>query len=97
LAVYQKFQEELFPLTQRTVELVLAYASVFQRLTDDQAAKIVDEYLTIQDSRQKTMKKYFKQFMKILPSKKVFRYLQIENKLAAVGCYELAEQIPLER
>jgi hypothetical protein len=95
--VYQKFQEELFPLSQRTVELVLAYASVFQSLSDDQAAKIVEEYLTIQDSRQKIMRKYFKQFMKILPAKKVFRYLQIENKIAAAGRYELAQEIPLAK
>jgi hypothetical protein len=95
--VYQKFQEELFPLAQRTAELILAYASVFQSLTDDQAAKIVDEYLTIQDSRQKVVRKYFKQFKKILPAKKVFRYLQIENKLTAVARFELAQEIPLAR
>ena len=95
--VYQKFQEELFPLTQRTAELILAYASVFQSLTDDQAAIIVEEYLTIQDSRQKTMRKYFKQFKKILPAKKVFRYLQIENKITAAGRYELAQEIPLAK
>ena len=77
--VYQKFQEELFPLTQRTVELVLAYASVFQSLTDDQAAKIIEEYLTIQDSRQKTMRKYFKQFMKILPAKKFFAIFRLKT------------------
>ena len=95
--VYQKFQEELFPLAQRTAELILAYASVFQSLTDDQAAIIVEEYLTIHDSRQKVVRKYFKQFKKILPAKKVFRYLQIENKIDAIGRYELAQEIPLAR
>ena len=95
--VYQKFQEELFPLTQRTAELILAYASVFQSLTDDQAAIIVDEYLTIQDSRQKVVRKYFKQFKKKKKKKKVFRYLQIENKITAAGRYELAQEIPLAR
>jgi uncharacterized protein YdiU (UPF0061 family) len=88
--IYQKFQEELFPLSQRTVELVLAYASVYQNLTDEQAAKIIEEYLTIQESRQMSMRKYFNEFSKILPAKKVFRYLQIENKMDAVGRYELA-------
>ncbi len=95
--VYQKFQEELFPLAKRTVELIMAYATVFQSLTDDQAAIIVEEYLTIQDSRQKVVRKYFKQFNKILPAKKVFRYLQIENKLTAAARYELAQEIPLAR
>ena len=84
-------------MTQRTAELILAYASVFQSLTDDQAAIIVEEYLTIHDSRQKVVRKYFKQFKKILPAKKVFRYLQIENKIDAIGRYELAQEIPLAR
>jgi hypothetical protein len=35
--------------------------------------------------------------MKILPAKKVFRYLQIENKMDAAGRYELAKEIPLAK
>jgi len=32
---------------------------------------------------------------KVLPGKKAFRYMQIESKLAAIGRYELAKEIPL--
>ena len=95
--IYQEFQEELFPLRKRTIELVMAYATVFQSLTDEQASIIIEEYLTIQSSHQKIVSKYFKKFMKLLPAKKVFRYLQIENKIDAIGRYELAQEIPLAR
>ena len=61
-----------------------------QTLTDDQAAKIVDEYFAILDT-------YMKKLNKGLPAKKVFRYLQVENKLAAIARYELAKAIPLAK
>jgi len=31
----------------------------------------------------------------VLPAKKVARYYQLENKIQAVGRYDLAEKIPL--
>ena len=47
--VYEKHQEELFQVSQRGATLILAYASVYQSLTDEQATKIIDEYYDIQD------------------------------------------------
>ncbi len=41
------------------------------------------------------MKKFTLDLEKVLPGKKVFRYLQVENKLEAIGRYELAKEIPL--
>ena len=75
----------------------LAYASVFQTLTDEQAVKLVDEYYDIQDDRLTVMKKMAVDVGKVLPGKKAFRYLQVEAKLSAIGRYELAKEIPLAR
>ena len=41
------------------------------------------------------MKKMMLDVEKALPGKKAFRYMQIEAKLAAIGRYELAKEIPL--
>jgi hypothetical protein len=49
----------------------------------------------IRDDRQMAMKKFTLDLEKVLPGKKVFRYLQVENKLEAIGRYELAKEIPL--
>lgn len=95
--VYDKHQEELFQVNQRGAKLILAYASVYQTLTDEQAVKLVDEYYDIQDDRIAVMKKMAVDVGKVLPGKKAFRYLQVEAKLSAIGRYELAKEIPLAR
>jgi hypothetical protein len=93
--VYEKYQEELFQVSQRGAQLILAYASVYQTMTDDQAVKIVDEYYDIQDDRLTVMKKMAADVGKVLPGKKAFRYMQVETKLNAIARYELAKEIPL--
>lgn len=95
--VYEQHQEKLFQISQRGAELILAYASVYQTLTDDQAVKIVDEYYDIQDERLAAMKKLMADVGKVLPGKKAFRYMQVEAKLSAIARYELAKEIPLAK
>jgi len=85
--VYDELQKDLFQANQRAAKLIVAYASVYQTLTDDQAAKIVARTAILDRSMQKLAKG--------LPAKKVFRYLQVENKLEAIARYEIAKQIPL--
>ena len=40
---------------------------------------------------------YLKRFRKVLPEKKVMRFMQIENKMDAVIEFELAGSIPLAK
>jgi hypothetical protein len=40
---------------------------------------------------------YLPRLGKVLPAKKVARYIQIENKIRAVLKYDLAQQSPLAR
>jgi hypothetical protein len=93
--VYEKYQEELFQVGQRAAKLIVAYASVYQTMADDQAKMIIDDYFDIRDARHDIMKRYAKELSKTLPAKKLFRYLQVENKLEAIARYELARGIPL--
>ena len=93
--VFDKFQKKLFQVDDRAAKLVMAYAATFKTLTDDQAAIIVGEYFDIQKSRLELMDTYALKLSKGLPAKKVFRYLQIENKIDAGARYEIAKEIPL--
>ena len=93
--IYQNLQEELFQLNQKAAKLIVAYAAAYQTLTDEQAAKIVKEYFDIQKSRTNILDNYMKKLGVKLSAKKVFRYLQVENKLDAIARYELAKGIPL--
>jgi hypothetical protein len=51
--------------------------------------------LAIEDAEVKLKRSYVSQLEEVLPGVKVARYSQIENKIRAVGKYELSAQIPL--
>lgn len=93
--IYEQYQDELFILRMRSLQLINNYVEKYESMTNEAAKKLLDEYLTIEGLRQKVRQAYLPKFRKILPEKKVARYYQIENKISAVVNYELATQIPL--
>ena len=56
---------------------------------------MIDELSDIVDNRQTVMKQFSLDLEEVLPVKKVFRYLQVENNIAAMEQYGLARKIPL--
>jgi hypothetical protein len=95
--IYESYQKDLGQLNQRIVTLIKGYAADYNAgtLTDDKAKKMLDEFLSIEDAEVKLKKSYVTKLSKVLPSKKVARYMQIENKIRAIAKYGLADQIPL--
>jgi hypothetical protein len=93
--VYEQYQDELFLLRSRTVKLINDYADAYEKMANDTAKKLLDEYFTIETLGLKLRKAYLPKFRKVLPEVKVVRYYQIENKIQAALIYELAANIPL--
>jgi hypothetical protein len=93
--VYDRYQDELFLLRQRTARLIGDYAAVYANMTDDKAKTLLDELLTIEALGVKLRETYLPELLKVLPAVKVARYIQIENKINAALMYELADRIPL--
>jgi len=93
--VYDHYQDELFLLRTRTVKLINDFADAYEKLGNDTAKKLLDEYMTIEVLGLKLRQTYLPKFRKVLSEVKVVRYYQIENKIQAVLIYELAANIPL--
>ena len=93
--VYDQYQDELFLLRARTIKLINDYAEAYEKMTDDTAKTLLDEYMTIDTLGLKLRQTYLPRFRKVLPEVKVVRYYQIENKINAALMYELAANIPL--
>jgi hypothetical protein len=93
--VYEQYQDELFLLRSRTVKLIKDFADAYEKMTNETAKKLMDEYITIESLGPKLRQAYLPKFRKVLPEVKVVRYYQIENKIQAVLFYELAKNIPL--
>jgi hypothetical protein len=95
--VYEDYQKDLTAINQRIVKLVESYAADYRAntLTDEKAKKLVDELVAIEKAEVGLKASYVPKLSKVLPQKKVARYLQIENKIRAVVKYGLAEGVPL--
>ena len=91
--VYEGYQKKLTAINQRIVKLIESYAADYQantptdekakKLTDEKAKKLTDELVAIGKAEAELQAASVPKLSKVLPPKKVARYLQIENKLRA--------------
>ena len=95
--VYEDYQKDLTVINQRIVKLIESYAADYRAktLTDEKAKKLIDELVAIEQAEDGLKTSYVPKLSKVLPPKKVARYLQIENKIRAVVKYEIADGVPL--
>jgi hypothetical protein len=97
--IYDQYQKDLQKLNQRVANLLESYADDYRKksLTDDKAKKLIDEALAIDQAEANLKSGYAPKLSKVLPVRKVVRYLQIENKIRAVVKYDIASGVPLVR
>jgi hypothetical protein len=93
--VYERYQDELFLLRARTLKLINDYAEAYEKMTNDTAKRLLDEYMTIETLGLRLRQAYLPKFRGVLSEVKVVRYYQIENKINAALMYELGANIPL--
>jgi len=94
--VYDQYQKGLGAINQRIGNLIKSYAEDYRAnaMTDEKAKKLTAEYLAIEKAEAGLQESFVPKLSKVLPPKKVARYLQIENKIRAAVKYELAGEIP---
>jgi len=95
--VYEQYQKDLGAINQRIGKLIASYAADYRAntMTDEKAKKLTAEFVAIEKAEAGLQESYVPKLSKVLPAKKVARYLQIENKIRALVKYELAREIPL--
>ncbi len=64
-------------------------------MSEEMADRMLTGHLEIQERELKLRQKYLRRFKKVLPTLKVAKLYQVENKLDAVLNYQLATQIPM--
>jgi hypothetical protein len=95
--VYDAYQKDLQGINQRLIAVIKNYADAYNKgpVSDEAAKKLMNEAIAIEDAEVKLKRSYVPKLEKVVPGMKVARYIQIENKIRAIGKYELAAQIPL--
>jgi predicted outer membrane protein len=97
--IYDEYQKDLQKINRRIADLLESYAADFRgkSLTDEKAKKLIDESVAIEQAEANLRSSYAPKLSKVLPVKKVARYLQIENKIRALVKYDIAQGVPLVR
>jgi len=92
--VYNAYREEIRKVDDKVVSLAESYFKA-DSLSDKQAQGMLKDWLKLKADRLAVKKSYVGKFSKAVPTSKVMRFYQIENKMDAVVEYELAASIPL--
>ena len=95
--IYDAYQKDLQKINEHLGKTIEQYAEGYNKdsLTDADAKKLISEAIGVEESEVKLHRTYLGKLEKVLPGKKVARYLQIETKIRALIRFELAAQIPL--
>jgi hypothetical protein len=95
--IYDAYQGDLQKINDRLGKAIKTYAEAYNKdtLTDAQAKQITSDVIGVEESEVTLRRTYAAKLAKVLPGKKVARYLQIESKIRALVRFELASQIPL--
>jgi hypothetical protein len=94
---YRDYRVDMARLGDRLVRVIAEFVSADAKLDDEQANRLLDEYMDIKAKEVSSRQKHVRAFRKLLPPAKVTRFFQLENKLDAVVNFELAQTIPLTR
>ena len=97
--VYDEVQKALGQHAQRMRDLLERYAAEHrsQSLTDEEASKLIDDWIAIDQDEVKLRGANAEKVMKVLPARKAARYLQIEYEYRTLVRYDLAALVPLAR
>ncbi|HEY6084304.1 MAG TPA: hypothetical protein VIU63_02845 [Nitrospira sp.] len=95
--LYEEYQKELQQVNQRLGKTIKEYADAFNKgpLKDEQAKKLMNDALAVEDAEVKLKRTYADKIGKVLPAAKTARYVQIETKIRSILKAELAQEIPL--
>jgi hypothetical protein len=93
--IYDAYQADRKKLMQRGVDLINAYSSNYDSMTDDAAKGLLKDWFALQDDELALVRATAKKLDKVLPTTKVLRFVQVENKLNTLLRLPGIQGIPL--
>jgi len=93
--LYNEYQEKLYSANTKYLGIINDFAEKYESMTDEDAKDLMNRLNAFDGEILKLRKSYIKKFNKILPAKKVLRYMQTENKIDVLVDFEIANSIPL--
>ncbi len=64
-------------------------------MTDAEALSFIDSWVGVDEAAAKLRQKYIPIFEKVLPARKVVRFLQVDRRVGLLQDLQMSSQIPL--
>jgi len=93
--VYREYEVELAKIGDTRIALIKDYAQNYETMTDEKAKELIQRALKLEERRTKLKKKYFRKFDKVLSSKTVAKFFQLENQINLLIDVQIASELPL--
>ena len=95
--LYRDYRAEMSALQRREVDLAFQMLAVFPDLSNQDADKMLDEWLSLGQARHEVKGRYIVRFRDILEPQRAARFIQMDNKLDAIVAFDAAQNLPLVR
>jgi len=93
--VYDEYRLEIETLNDEYAALLQDFAGGFETMTDAEASAMIEEYFLIQSGLIYERQRYAREFLEVIPARKLVRLYQMENKIDAMAELPLIIDIPL--
>ena len=93
--VYDAYEKRMDSIEDRHVKELKDFAARYDKFTDADAKKKLDEVMAIQQARLDVQKEFVPQFRAVVSQVKVTRFYQIDNKIQALIQCDIAQLVPL--
>jgi hypothetical protein len=93
--IYRAYRSEVDRATDEIVKLILEYSDQYPNVSEDKAREMLDNYMKTEAQLLKVKDKYLKNFKKVLPATKVFRFAQLDNRYDLGVRVGMAASIPI--
>ena len=94
-SVYREYEFELSKIGDGRLELIKDYAQNYETMTDEKAKELIEKALKLEGKRTKLKRRYFRRFDRVLPSKTVAKFFQLENQINLLIDLQIASELPL--
>jgi len=93
--VYRQYQLDLDKIGDRRLAVIKDYAANYKTMTDEKARTLTTKALDLQVARVNLLKKYYKNFEKVLGATDAARLVQVEHLVNSLMDVQVAASIPL--
>ncbi|TEU03337.1 MAG: hypothetical protein E3J22_08845 [Candidatus Aminicenantes bacterium] len=93
--IYREYDLELTKIGDERLAMIKDYAEHYQTLTDEKAKELMEKVFQLQQKRVKLRRAYFKKMDKVLPSKVVAKFFQLEHQIILLLDLQIASELPL--